>query len=182
MSPPLDPELARVGSGHSRSAETSAAAPVPSGWRVQSRLNLREDAHTSSSPATQDAWGVGLDSSQDPSPRSRPGARERWWRKKPEPWRRRLGGRVEVRPLGTWLPLAKVNQAAPCSGGLRAPGSGPSPGGCAAPRRALSAPPGRCSNPSRERRGCPGGGQGRAAGVGVGAAGAERIPPRDVLC
>lgn len=59
MSPPLDPELARVGSGHSRSAETSAAAPVPSGWRVQSRLNLREDAHTSSSPATQDAWGGG---------------------------------------------------------------------------------------------------------------------------
>lgn len=34
-------------------------------------------------------------------------------------------GGGESKSLGAWLPLAKVNQAAPYSGALRAPGSGP---------------------------------------------------------
>lgn len=91
-------------------------------------------------------------------------------------------GGGEGKPLGVWLPLAKVNQAAPYSGALRAPGSGPSPGGCAVPGRVLPAPPGRCSNPKRARSWYPGRGQSPAAGAGVGAARAERVPPRDVLC
>lgn len=156
MSSPLDPVLAWIGSGNNGSAETSAAAPVPSGWRVPRRLNLQEDAHTSSSPAVQDAMGgrIGLlprPLPKVPSGRAREVVAEETRALAPAP-----SGGGEGKPLGAWLPLAKVNQAAPYSGALRAPGSGPSPGGCAVPERALTAPTGRCSNPKRARSWCPG--------------------------
>lgn len=145
-------------------------------------LICRKDAHTSSSPAAQDATGGRIvllprPLPKVPSGRTREVAAEETRALAPAP----TGG-GEGKPLGAWLPLAKVNQAALYSGALRAPGSQPSPEECAVPGRELPAPPGRCSNPTRARSWCPGRGQSPAAGSGVGAARAEGVPPRDVLC
>lgn len=145
-------------------------------------LICRKDAHTSSSPAAQDAMGgrTGLlprPLPKVPSGRERELVAEETRALAPAP-----SGSGEGKPLGAWLPLAKVNQAAPYSGALRAPGRGPSPGECAVPGRAFPAPPGRCSNPTRAGNWCPGRGQSPAAGADLGAARAERVPPRDVLC
>lgn len=146
------------------------------------RLNLQEDAHTSSSRASQDAMGGRIWLLPRPLPKILSGRTLEVVAEETRALAPAPRGDGEGKPLGAWLPLAKVNQAVPYSGALRAPGSGPSQGGCTVPGRALPAPPGRCSNLKRARSRCPGRGQSPAAGAGVGAARAERVPPRDVLC